>query len=51
MARRTRRRSRFRGARKSTMPDPTPIVNVTLVLMILLMVFVMLLHRALVGAT
>ena len=29
------------------MPDPTPIVNVTLVLMILLMVFITLLHRGL----
>lgn len=38
MARRTRRRTRNRGARKSPMPDVTPIVNVALVLLIIFMV-------------
>ncbi len=38
MARRTRRRNGQREARKSPMPDVTPIVNVALVLLIIFMV-------------
>jgi biopolymer transport protein TolR len=40
MARRTRRRTRFRGARKSSLPDIGPLVNVALVLLIFFMVVV-----------
>lgn len=38
MVRRTRRRTPNNGARKSPMPDVTPIVNVALVLLIIFMV-------------